>query len=435
MRLERPRVRGSALRVLMVNTCHFRGGGDSTYAFNLADLLRSHGHQVAFFAMSDRRNEPDASADMIVSNIDFRELNRHKSPGTALKVLNRSIYSREARHKFGLLIDRFVPDIVHLQNIHGHITPSVILEAKKMGLPVVWTLHDYKLICPNTHFLNDKTNRICEACGRGAYYQPMLKRCKKGSLLASGVASLEAYAHRLMHVRERVDAFLAPSTFLRDKLVERGFPLSQVHHMPLFLPTEAFWNGGEDDGYVLFLGKLDPIKGFYQLIDACRLAPDVKLILAGSGETSIVAELPRVLPRNAGYVGMKSGDELRRLLQKALAVVLPSLWYENQPMSILEAFACGKPVVASDIGGIPELVRDGDRGLLVPPGDVQSLVGAIRWISGHPVEARRMGQNAQHYAAAVHGSEQHYQSLMGIYATVARGQQGNGRLGNLDLSM
>ena len=403
------------MKILLVNTYHFRGGGDSTYTFNLADLLRSKGHEVAFFAMQDARNFPDPNSDLFVSHVDFRELNRNKSLVTGLKTVGRVIYSREAQRKFRELLNRFKPDLVHLQNIHAHISPSVIFEAKKHDLPVFWTLHDYKLICPNTHYYMDHTGELCEACGRGLYYLAILKRCKKGSLLASGVAALEAYAHWLLQVRDRVDAFLAPSLFLRNKLIDRGFPPEKVQHLPYLLPPEMFNECSENQGYLLFLGKIEPIKGIRPLLAACRLVPEVKLILAGRVEESFASELPTLLPPNAHYAGMKQGEELRQLLHDATAVVVPSLWYENQPFSILEAFAAGKPVIASDLGGMSELVGDGDRGFLVAPGDVESLARIMARVSKCPPELREMGAAAKEYALREHGAERHYQALLRIY--------------------
>jgi len=403
------------MKVLLANIRHFRGGGDSTYTFNLADLLRGKGHAVAFFAMQDERNLPDPNADLFVSHIDFKEVNRRKNLVTGVQVLTRAIYSREARCKFSQLLDHFQPDIVHLQNIHAHLTPSIIIEAKKRGLPVAWTLHDYKLICPNSHFLIDETGQICEACGKGSYYQPVLKRCKKGSLVASCMASLEAYAHRVMRVRELVHCFLAPSVFLRNKLLERGFSPDQVHHLPYVLPEDLFRESADDQGYLLFLGKLEPLKGIYPLLDACQSIPEVRLVLAGHAEELFSSKLPQILPPNVEYVGLKHGEELKQLLRGCRAVVLPSLWYENQPFSILEAYACGKPVIASDLGGMTELVVHKQRGLLVPPGDVEALAEAMRWMIAHPAEAKEMGDSAQSYARREHSAEQHYEKIMRAY--------------------
>lgn len=406
------------MKILLANTRHYYGGGDSTYTFNLADVLRQKGHEVAFFAMQDERNLPDPNSDLFVSHIDFKHLNRRKSVFTGIQVVSRVIYSTESRQKFSKALDRFQPDIIHLQNIHGHITPSIIFEAQKRKLPVVWTLHDYKMICPNTHFLIDATGEICEACGNGHYYQAVLKRCKKGSLLASVMACMEAYAHRIMGLRNLPDYFLTPSAFLRNKLIERGFSPDKVIHVPLFLPDEMFNDGGHDGGYLLFIAKLAPLKGIYPLLEACRQVPEVRLKIAGRVDDVIATQLPALLPPNAEYVGMKQRDELRQLLLGARAVVLPSLWYENQPFSITEAFAAGKPVIASDLGGMTELVKDGECGLLVPPGDVATLAGAMQWMNSHPSEAQEMGKKARIYASKVHSSGAHYKKLMGIYESV-----------------
>ena len=408
------------MKVVLVNTRHFRGGGDVTYTFNLAELLRQNGHQVSFFAMHDERNLPDPNADLFVSPIDFREMNRHKNPASGLRVASRAIYSREARDKFRRLLARVQPDLVHLQNLHGHLTPSVIFEAKAHGLPVVWTLHDYKLICPNTSFLNDRTQRICEACGVQAYYQPMLQRCKKGSLLASGLAALEAYVHLWSGVRAQVDVFLAPSRFLNDKLLARGFDGRRVQHLPYCLSeTQLAVGETAPQGYVLFMGRLETIKGVFTLLDACRLAPGVRLILAGAADPWMQRELTARLPPNAEYVGRQQGDALRQLLGGAVGVVVPSIWYENQPFSILEAFAAHKTVIASDLGGMTELVADGQRGRLVPPGDSQALADAMTWLTTHPAEARALGAAAYDYVAAEHSPHRHYQRLLAIYAAAA----------------
>ncbi|MEW5803131.1 MAG: glycosyltransferase family 4 protein [bacterium] len=413
------------MKILFANTRHFPGGGDSTYTFNLARLLTKMGHEAAFFAMQDPRNIPDANSDLFVSYIDFKELNRKKSLYNGLNTLSRAIYSREARKNFSQILDRTKPDIVHLHGIHAHITPSIIFEAKKRNLPVIWTLHDYKMVCPNTHFRIDATNEICEACGKGAFWHAILKRCKKNSLLASSMAAVEAYIHILMGVWNRVDFFLSPSAFLKDKLVEHGLPASKIVHLPLFLPKELFYYENCDEGYLLFMGRLDPIKGIYPLLKACHLASEARLILAGRVEEPISSQLPELLPPNAHYVGMKQGDELRHLLVRSRAVILPSLWYENQPFSLTEAFAAGKAVIATNLGGMIELVTRSQGGLLVPPADIEALAKAIQWMSSHPKEAHQMGTEARKYASRVHSAEVHYQELMEIYELAIKENKGN----------
>ena len=416
--MDEPKQMKRALKILLVNTRHFRGGGDSTYNFNLAELLSGHGHETAFFAMQDDRNLPDPNADLFVSSIEFRELNQHKSLANGVTVLARTVYSAEARRKFAALLDRFSPDIIHLQNFLLHITASIVFEARQRNIPMVWTLHDCGLACPNAHFLIDHTGQICEACRGGHFYQAALKRCKKDSLLASSMAAFVAYSNRWMSVFPKIDGFLAPSHFLKNKLVEHGFNQDQIHHLPLFLPEKNFWKGEEDKGYLLFLGKLEAIKGIDVLIEAARIAPEVPLLIAGSVTEPLASRLSELLPKNASYLGMKRGQELADLTHNALAVVLPSICYENQPFSILEAFAAGKPVIASDLGGITELVKHGERGLLVKPGDPQALAEAMRWAVAHRPRMKEMGRNAGQYARACHAPESHYQSLMRIYSQV-----------------
>jgi glycosyltransferase involved in cell wall biosynthesis len=403
------------MKILLVNTRHYRGGGDSTYTFNLAELLVQKNHEVAFFAMESEQNIADPNSDLFVSHIDFKDLNNKKGLLAGLKVVSRAIYSVEAERKFTSIVKRFRPDIVHLQNIHAHITPSIVLAAKRAKLPVVWTLHDFKLICPNSHFSIDGTGEICEECGKGDFFRAGLRRCKKGSLMASAVAALEAYIHRALGVIDRVDYMLAPSRFLRDKFIDRGFPVAKVKHLPLFLPNEMFDDGFQDKGYLLYLGIIDPIKGLYPLLEACRMSTEVNLIMAGRAEPALLAEIAHTMPGNAEYIGMKSGGDLRQLLREARAIVLPSLWYENQPFSITEAFAFGKPAIGSKLGGIVELVKDGERGLLTRVGDSRELAQAMTWMSTHPMEARKMGENARSYALAEHGGEAHYSRLLNIY--------------------
>jgi glycosyltransferase involved in cell wall biosynthesis len=385
---------------------------------NLADLLIRKGHKIAFFAMKDKRNIFDSNADLFVSNINFRNLNKRKSLISGLRVLSRVIYSVESRNKFNKLVNRFHPDIIHLQNIHAHISPSIIFEAIKHGIPVVWTLHDYKLICPNSHFIIDKKGEICEACGRNSYLQAIFKRCKKDSILASTMAVIEAYSHRIMGLRNKIDFFISPSIFLRKKLINRGFKRNKVKHLPLFLPDKMFNKESKSNGYLLFLGKLEPIKGIFHLLEACKQSPNINLILAGKVREPIASRLSRLLPPNARYVGIKKGDELRKILIESTALVLPSIWYENQPFSILEAFAAGKPVIASDLGGMTELIKNSRGGLLIPPGNPDSLREAMHWIMEHPEHAKKLGKSAREYVLREHNSQIHYEKLMQIYKGV-----------------
>jgi glycosyltransferase involved in cell wall biosynthesis len=403
------------MKILIVNTRHFHGGGDSTHSFNLSALLRQKGHQVAFFAMQDPRNLPDPNHDLFVSHIDFHHLNNGKSLGTSLKVASRVIYSLEAHRKFRRLLDRFPADVIHLQNIYHHITPAVIQVARQRSIPVVWTLHDYTMVCPNSYLFNDATEEICEACGPLRYYPAVLNRCKKGGVLPSTLAALETYVHKAFHLLDYVSFFLAPSRFLKAKFLQGGVSAQRLVHLPYFIPDDHFRLNGRDQGYLLFLGKLDRVKGIFPLLKAAHLSR-VPLVLAGRADEDLKRQLPEFLPATTQYVGFQNREAVKHLLAGARALVLPSIWYENQPFVILEAFAAGKPVIASDLGGMTELLEGGERGLLAAPGDAESLAAAMELIYSRPEKALAMGQRAQEYARRVFGSEAHYEATRRIYA-------------------
>jgi glycosyltransferase involved in cell wall biosynthesis len=315
------------------------------------------------------------------------------------------------------MITRYKPNVLHLHNIHSHITPSVILEAGQQGVPVVWTLHDYKIVCPNSHFLIDETQKVCEACWPGYYLPAIMRRCKKGSYLASAMAAMEAYSHQLMDIKSRVNRFLAPSSFLKSKVIEKGVPGEQVTHLP-YLQNEMFIDRGKDQGYILFLGKLDPLKGIYPLLQAARLVPRVPLLLAGGVHEEVAGRIKNMIPANVRYLGLKSRTEVKRLLSGARALVLPSIWYENQPLAILEAFAAGKPVIASDLGGMTELVKVGERGLLTPPGNAEALAATMQWMISNSGSAKEMGKKAQQYVRRIHSAENHFNIIEGIYKDI-----------------
>jgi glycosyltransferase involved in cell wall biosynthesis len=403
------------MRILIANTRHFRRGGDSTYTFGLAEALRGAGHEVGFFAMAGDSNEPDPNEDLFVSYIDFRALNRQKSVVAGLRVLHRSIFSSEANQKFNSLVDRFKPDVVHLQNIHAHITPSIVFASSRLGVPVVWTMHDYKLMCPNSHFRVDETGALCEACRPGQYHWAVLKRCKKDSLLASGMAAVEAYAHWASGLRSQVHCFLSPSRFLAGKLLEHGWPSDRVRHVPNFIAADSALPPRTDGRHFLFVGKLESLKGIDVLLDAAEHVGGAPIVLVGECDDPGVRDRLARLPSNVKYLGAKTKQQIAELLSGARALVMPSIWYENQPMVILEAFAAGVPVIGSCIGGIPELVVNRQRGLLVEAGSAHDLAQAIVQLQKEPAKAKAFGRAAREYVLENHSVSGHITTVNDIY--------------------
>ena len=405
------------MRVLVVNTYHYARGGAEVHALALASALADAGHDVRFFGMHDPRNEPSPDSSYWTPNIDYAELNRSKSPTAAFEVLRRSLYSSDAARRIGALVDDWRPDVAHVHNIHAHLTLSVVVQLHRRGIPVVWTLHDYKLICPNTSLA--VRGDVCERCKGGRFMQCTLNRCKKDSMAASFVATLEAEVGKLVDPQKQVARFIAPSAFLMRKFGEFGWDTSKFVHIPNFAPAdEVPVARAPVPGRFVYTGRLDRSKGVGTLLEAVGRAPDVSLDIAGEGpiggEMRALAEA--VAPGRVTFHGRVDAARLATLRDAARAVVVPSEWYENSPYAVLEAFTRGCPVVAADIGGLPELIQDGDNGLLFASGDSDDLVRALRRLVDEPGLSERLDEGALG-AAQNYRIDEYVDRLMRVYGS------------------
>lgn len=418
------------MRILLCSNFYYRRGGDCTYLLALQALLERHGHETAVFSMRHPRNLPCPQAEYFVDFLDYAELNRAKNPLNAAQVLGRSIWSLQARRNIARLIADWKPDVAHLQNIHAYLTPSILGPLAAAGIPVVWTLHDFKLLCPESTFLS--RGRVCEECRGGRFWRCAKNRCKKGSLAASAVAALEAYVHRALRMPARVDRFIAPSGFLRRKFVEFGWPGAKIEVRPNFLPMlpAAPDPAAADGGYGLYLGTLLPVKGLETLLRALAKAPPHPFHVAGDGEMrgrleQIAKELG--LADRIRFCGFLGGDELAREIAGARYAVIPSEWYENFPYAALELMAASKALIASDIGGLPELVRDGETGLLFPPGDATALAERIERLWPDSDLRARLGAKARESIREKCDADRYVRDLAALYAA-ARGPGGEGTI-------
>lgn len=411
------------MRILQIQTFHYYRGGDSTYMFNLSRLLESRGHEVAHFAMRHPGNLRSAQEKYFVSEVDFPGLLERPTPAAALRVLGRSIYSGEARRNISRLIDDVRPEIAHIHNCHSHLTTSILSPLRRAGIPVVWTLHDYRLVCPNSDFLSG--DEICERCLPNRFHHIVLRKCKKGSAGASFVAMAATMYDRMTRVPSRVQRFIAPSRFLAGKLEEGGFDPERITTLPNFVDADAYHTGAEGD-YALYFGRLSREKGVDVLLEAMARAGMGKLKILGDGpERPGLEDLASELgPMNVEFLGHRSRDEVKEILSGAQFVVLPSRWYENLPFSIMEAFASGKPVIASDLGGIPEMVEDDVNGLLFPAGDVQELTRRLVVLLKSPELRERMGLKGREKALELYNPDYHYRKIIDIYGEVA-GRKGD----------
>jgi glycosyltransferase involved in cell wall biosynthesis len=400
------------VQVLLANKFLFEKGGAEKSLFETARLLEAHGHQTRFFAMQHARNRPCADARHFVSEVDYED----SSLRMRLKAGARMLYSLEAARKLGGLLDGSRIDIAHLNNIYHQLSPSILRTLHRRGVPMVMSLRDYKVVCGSYQMLAQ--DRPCEACRGGRHLQASLKRCVKDSLAASVLTTVEmTLHHRILGLYGLVDLFISPSAFLKDKVREMGFP-GEVVHLPNFVGglAEVAPQYGSARARLVYSGRLGREKGLATLMRAVKGLP-LRLEIIGEGP---MREPLEALARqesiaNVEFTGYLSGAPLQDHVRAATAVVVPSQWYENNPRSVIEAFALGKPVIGARIGGIPELVRHGDTGLTFTPGDVQALRGCIDELLAHPTRAADMGRRGRHLVETELSPERHYAGLMQVY--------------------
>lgn len=407
------------MRVLLCNKFFYRRGGAENAFFDTAELLEENGHETVFFSMQDERNLPTRFSRHFVSNVD---LNDKGGLFKNFRSAGRVIYSLEARRKMQGLVISERPHIAHLHNFCHQLSPSFIPELKRLGVPVVMTLHDYKVACPVQTLLSN--GKVCEACGHGRYYNAVARRCTKNSVLKSAVNSVEMYLHKtVLGTYGHIDAFISPSRFLISKVREMGFSAPEITYIPNFVDSSEYAPSYEpEERSVVFVGRLSEEKGLLTLIEAARGLEDITFKVIGDGpmREALALKVSREAIYNIKFLGYMSGNDLRHEIAKSLFAAVPSEWYENNPRSIIEAFALGKPVVGSRIGGIPELVRDGVNGATFEPGNAAELREKISALANDRLRIIDLGKNARAFVETEFDSKKHYEKLMAVYEGAMR---------------
>lgn len=400
------------MRVLFINKFFYVKGGPERYMFNVAAMLQKSGHETAFFSMEHEKNAQTPWNKYFVSNVEYhKKLSLRDSVGSAF----RTLYSFEARAKLDKLLDEFKPDVAHLQNYHHQLSPSILHSLAKHNVPVVAKLPDYKMVCPAYVLCNH--GKVCDACKNRRFYQCFLRKCHKDSYAKSLLVTLESYLHHfILHPYKAIGCYIAPSRFLMDKMREMGLK-GKIVHLPNFVNCEEFncFPTAERTG-IIYWGAIARIKGIFTLLDAVANTP-VDLVLVGDGpdKEAVKKVISEKKFTNVSLADSLFGDALKARIRAAKAAVLPSEWYENNPNSVLEAFAMGMPVVGSRIGGIPELVKDNITGLTFTPGDSADLRSKIMFLVEHPEKASEMGKNAREMVLNEYNPEGHFDRLMEIY--------------------
>lgn len=405
------------MKILMINKFLYPRGGAETYMLKLGEYFSRAGHQVEYFGMYDEKNTVGNSAGMYTSNMDF-----HGGGAERFLYPFKIIYSFEAKSKLGRVLDEFRPDVVHMNNINFQLTPSVIDAVKERGIPLVQTVHDYQMICPNHLLYNLEEGAVCERCIQGSKWNCAKYKCIHGSRVKSIIGSIEACLYRARRTYEKVDRYICPSRFLADILtgseIYRG--KTEVIHNFIELPDMAELAGADEriekGDYVVFAGRLSREKGVEIIAEAARLMPDAVFMVAGSGELEYAL---RGLD-NVKLTGFLTGAELQRLVAGARVAILPSVWYENCPLSILEANSLGTPVVTVNAGGMAELVENGVTGRFVNGLSGAGLAETLRAVLADTEALERMSENCIEHRKDMITLDKYCERVLDIYNSLQR---------------
>ncbi|MFR2067146.1 MULTISPECIES: glycosyltransferase family 4 protein [Clostridia] len=351
------------MKVLLINKYNFIKGGSEIYTFGLKDMLIEDGHEVIDFSMKSLKNQYSKYSDYFVEEIDY-------SNNELLNKVKNSInliYSREACHKLEELIKKTKPDIAHVNLIYHQLTPSILHILKKFNIPIVFTSHDYKVICPNYKLYN---NGLCDKCINGTYINCFKEKCHKNSKAFSLLLTIEAYVHKYLKSYDLIDKIICPSEFMKEKLIRGGLSRDKLKKVPNFINPQYYINSEKyrtinKEKYLLYYGRLSSEKGLLNLMEALKLVKkEVKLKIIGTGphEQELREYIKENNIRNVEFLGFKNGDELFNEISKAYCTILPAIWHEVFGLTIIESFAFGTPVIGANLGGISELITNKKTG-------------------------------------------------------------------------
>ncbi len=402
--------------LLSINNYHYARGGAEVVFLQHNGMLSTAGWSVVPFCMQHERNDP---SDWSPSFVEEIELDGRPDRGLA-KVRKglKAVYSFEARKKVRDLLARIDPDICHAHNVYHHLSPSILAAIREHDVPLVMTLHDLKLACPAYKML--APDGVCERCRDGRLRHVVEQRCMKGSRLLSLLVMLESYLHRyLRSYLDNVDCFIVPSHFYIEKFVEWGFERSRFRYVPNFVDSAHYPGWLEPGSRFVFVGRLSPEKGVATLLEAAILAR-VGVDVVGTGPAE--ADLRKLATKrgcDARFHGYLTGPALRNAIASARAVVVPSEWYENAPLSVLEACALGKPVIVSAIGGLPELVHPNETGWTFPAGSATALAERLQHVAALPNKAlKTVGATARALVARDFSPGRYLEGIRAVYSSV-----------------
>ena len=406
--------RAGAPTLLSINNYHYRRGGADVVFFEQNRMLQELNWNVASFSMHHPENIDSSWSKYFVDEIEF---GHEYSVWQKLVQAQKVIYSFEARRKLNSLINDANPQVAHIHNIYHHISPSILGLLKKRGIPTVLTLHDLKLACPAYKMLAH--DGICERCKPKKTFNVIVNKCIKGSVPLSALVYLESLVHQILRSYNNVSRFIVPSRFYLEKMVEWGWDRSRFSYIPNFVDCEQYQPSHMAGKPFVFFGRLSHEKGVHTLIKAAAMA-NVPVHIAGTGpEEQALKELAVQTGANVSFMGYHTGEDLYNIVRNARAVVLPSEWYENAPISVMEAYALGRPVLGANIGGIPELIRIGETGDVFISGSVEDLASKLVQYTNLPDDDLvEMGRQGRAWIKSEFSASKYRDRLLEVYADI-----------------
>lgn len=413
------------MKILLVNYRYFISGGPEKYMFNIKKMLEENGHEVIPFSIKSSKNVETEYSKYFVEPIGNRDAvyfnEVKKTPKSIWQLITRSVYSKEVKKAIQKEIKDVKPDLVYIIHFVNKLSPSVITGAKQLGIPVVLRLSDYFLLCPRFDFMYQK--QICEDCLTKGYMTCIQRRCVQNSKAASLIRVFSMKIHNLIKVYNKVDVFITPSEFLKKKLIDNGFPAEKINCIPTFTASKSKVGEPQVGTYGLYFGRITEEKGVEIVVKAYEQMPDKQLKIMGDDTTEEGKKLKAYVKEkklnNIEFLGFMSGTELEDVIKSSRFIMIPSIWYDNLPNTALESFQYSKPVIASNIGSLPELVIDGENGYLFKPGDPEDLANKIRMLDDDE-KIIKMGVKSRRRLEDKFAPQTHYNALMKVFNSVRR---------------
>ncbi len=414
------------MKILVAHKYLFHAaGGTATYLLALRKELERRGHEFIPLTVAYSQAEDIGYSKYYVSPPLGPDEPRLRDMRLTLKncvrLFVRATYSLEAKRKAGMLVDAAYPDVAYVNNIYNYMSPSIIHAFRKRSLPVVMRVSDCNLFCAS--FLSLRGTESCMECAERGLWRAVRHRCVKGRLVPTLGRVASMYVHRFLKIYDGIDLFVAPSQYMADQLARARLPNEKIRHLPSFAPpTGAITDGTYDGSYIMYSGRITPEKGIDLLLDAyAKIGPKQELVIAGGDREGELARLQQRAAhldlQTVHFVGHKEKSELYRLLAGCSFVVVPSRCPDNSPMSVLESFAHGKPVIGARTGGIPEQIQNG-VGMLFEPGNTEDLAERMRLLLENASVRREMGRAALHRAQTVYSLETHCERLLELFSAV-----------------